>query len=73
MDSFSNSILASAGPAGGSADDGCDGIGCAPGLACCAQLGSNANAKHIQPMKMLVLAGMYFIATGPLRGPLNRL
>jgi hypothetical protein len=68
MDSFSNSTLASAGPAGGSADDGCDGIGCAPGFACCARLGPDAKAKHIQPMKMLVFAGAYFIATGPLRG-----
>ena len=43
MDSFSNSTLASAGPAGGAADEGCD--GCAPGLACCAQLGSDAKAR----------------------------
>src|SRR5262249_54130264 len=61
MDSFSNSTLASAGPAAGDADDGCGGIGCAPGPACCAQLGSDVNARSMQPMKMLGLAEAYFI------------
>src|SRR5262245_35743937 len=68
MDSFSNSTLASAGPAGGGADDVC-GVGCAPGPACCAQPDSDANARSMQPMKMLVLAGAYFICDVRYSGP----
>jgi hypothetical protein len=67
-DSFSNSTLASAGPAGGGADDVC-GIGCALGLACCAQLDPDENAKSMQPMKMLVLAAAYFICDVLCSGP----
>src|SRR5215813_14886166 len=72
MVSFSNSTLASAGPAAGGADDGCGGIGCAPGPACCAQPDSDANARSMQPMKMLVLAGAYFICDVLLFRALNR-
>src|SRR5262249_26633469 len=66
MDSFSNSTLASTGPAAGGAGEGCGGIACVPGPACCAQLDSDAKARQMQPMKIPVFAEAYLIATGPL-------